>query len=119
MQEWYLGWEKVSCLESCPQFNRGIPLFTLVCPQLCQNFFSQHTGKGIDLRRRKIWGYYGNNRANLEVCSLTPSDLTVYPEFDWLIGNHSDELTPWIPLMAARCAFSHLVLSFILWVESV
>ena len=31
MQEWYLGWEKVSCLERCPQF-RGVliegPLFT-------------------------------------------------------------------------------------------
>ena len=23
MQEWYLGWEKVSCLERCPQF-RGV-----------------------------------------------------------------------------------------------
>ena len=22
MQEWYLGWEKVSCLERCPQFER-------------------------------------------------------------------------------------------------
>ena len=22
MQEWYLGWEKVSCLERCPQFRR-------------------------------------------------------------------------------------------------
>ena len=21
MQGWYLGWEKVSCLERCPQFN--------------------------------------------------------------------------------------------------
>ena len=21
MQEWYLGWEKVSCLERCPQFR--------------------------------------------------------------------------------------------------
>ena len=23
MQEWYLGWEKASCLERCPQF-RGV-----------------------------------------------------------------------------------------------
>jgi len=29
-------------------------------------------------------------------------DAAVYPESDWLIGNHSDELTPWIPLIAAR-----------------
>ena len=37
MQEWYLGWEKVSCLERCSQFRgvlieRGIPY---------QNFYSQ------------------------------------------------------------------------------
>ena len=23
MQEWYLGWEKVSCLERCPHRERG------------------------------------------------------------------------------------------------
>ena len=30
MQEWYLGWEKVPCLERCPQFKiereREVPL---------------------------------------------------------------------------------------------
>ena len=26
----------------------------------------------------------------------------MFPDVDWLIGNHSDELTPWIPVMAAR-----------------
>jgi len=29
-------------------------------------------------------------------------DSLLYPETDWLIGNHSDELTPWIPVIAAR-----------------
>ena len=38
MQEWYLGWEKVSCLERCPQFRsvlieregeREVPLYIL------------------------------------------------------------------------------------------
>ena len=24
MQEWYLGWEKVSCLERCPQFRGAL-----------------------------------------------------------------------------------------------
>lgn len=38
----------------------------------------------------------------LQVASLTPSEQTLFPEADWLIGNHSDELTPWIPVMAAR-----------------
>jgi len=34
--------------------------------------------------------------------SIKPSDESVFPGADWLIGNHSDELTPWIPMMAAR-----------------
>ena len=31
MQEWYLGWEKVSCLEKCPQF-RGVLIERERCP---------------------------------------------------------------------------------------
>lgn len=38
----------------------------------------------------------------LQVQTVIPSPKTLYPEFDWLIGNHSDELTPWIPLLAAQ-----------------
>lgn len=34
--------------------------------------------------------------------AITPSDETLFPGTDWLIGNHSDELTPWIPVIAAR-----------------
>jgi len=29
-------------------------------------------------------------------------DKETFPETDWIIGNHSDELTPWIPIMASR-----------------
>ena len=29
MQEWYLGWEKVSCLERCPQFRSVLILYIL------------------------------------------------------------------------------------------
>jgi len=35
--------------------------------------------------------------------AVVPSEATKYPHYDWIIGNHSDELTPWLPLMAARC----------------
>ena len=81
----------------------------------------QHPGKGIDLRERRIWKMF-HDKANLEVsvvylhCSyqlpvcaqvstLTPSDVTLFPDHDWLLGNHSDELTPWIPVMAARSSY--------------
>ncbi|KAL5478097.1 hypothetical protein EMCRGX_G024977 [Ephydatia muelleri] len=64
-----------------------------------------HPGKGIDLRARKVWSLYGSS-TQLEVCSLTPSSGTSFSEYDWLIGNHSDELTPWIPVMAARSSYA-------------
>lgn len=34
--------------------------------------------------------------------TIIPSSKSLFPETDWLIGNHSDELTPWIPVIAAR-----------------
>lgn len=30
----------------------------------------------------------------------------MYKNFDWLIGNHSDELSPWIPVFALRNSFN-------------
>ncbi|KAM8747702.1 putative tRNA (uracil-O(2)-)-methyltransferase isoform 1-T2 [Acanthopagrus schlegelii] len=60
-----------------------------------------HPGKGIDVRKRKIWDMYGP-RTLLEEKAITPSESCLFPGTDWLIGNHSDELTPWIPVIAAR-----------------
>ncbi|XP_034291883.1 probable tRNA (uracil-O(2)-)-methyltransferase [Pantherophis guttatus] len=62
-----------------------------------------HSGKGIDVRRRKIWDMYGPQTC-LEESAINPNNL--YPDVDWLIGNHSDELTPWIPVIAARSSCS-------------
>lgn len=64
-------------------------------------FNEGHRGLGIDLRRRKIWDLYPPETP-LQVSTVVPSSTTVYPEVDWIIGNHSDELTPWIPIIAAR-----------------
>ena len=41
MQEWYLGWEKVSCLERCPQF-RSV-LIDLSALFLCGTIMHRHT----------------------------------------------------------------------------
>ncbi|XP_065591901.1 probable tRNA (uracil-O(2)-)-methyltransferase isoform X2 [Cyrtonyx montezumae] len=38
--------------------------------------------------------------------SIVPGDSHLFPDTDWLIGNHSDELTPWIPVIAARSSYS-------------
>ncbi|XP_043429027.1 probable tRNA (uracil-O(2)-)-methyltransferase isoform X2 [Prionailurus bengalensis] len=64
-----------------------------------------HPGRGIDVRRRKIWDVYGPQTC-LEEGAITPSDETLFPDVDWVIGNHSDELTPWIPVIAARSNYS-------------
>ncbi|XP_074848519.1 putative tRNA (uracil-O(2)-)-methyltransferase isoform X2 [Carettochelys insculpta] len=64
-----------------------------------------HPGKGIDVRRRKIWDMYGPT-THLEECAIRPDDSSLFPNVDWLIGNHSDELTPWIPVIAARSSYS-------------
>ena len=46
--------------------------------------------------------YFKNKMFNLQEVTITPSAENTFPEYDWLIGNHSDELTPWIPVISAR-----------------
>lgn len=64
-----------------------------------------HQGVGLDVRKRKIWDLYPSS-TNLQVQPIVPSAECLFPEADWLIGNHSDELTPWIPIIAARSSYS-------------
>ncbi|XP_060528805.1 probable tRNA (uracil-O(2)-)-methyltransferase [Cylas formicarius] len=63
---------------------------------LTQEGFS---GYGLDVRRRPIWDIYPDN-TKLLVNTVTPT--SVFPECTWIIGNHSDELTPWIPVIALK-----------------
>nr|XP_026494848.1 probable tRNA (uracil-O(2)-)-methyltransferase [Vanessa tameamea] len=63
-----------------------------------------HTGYGVDVRKRKIWDLYPNN-INLKETTVTPSNMHIFSDVDWIIGNHSDELTPWIPVIAAQNSY--------------
>ncbi|XP_072943695.1 probable tRNA (uracil-O(2)-)-methyltransferase [Epargyreus clarus] len=63
-----------------------------------------HNGYGIDVRKRKIWDMYPKNVQLLEK-TITPSNINTFSDIDWVIGNHSDELTPWIPVIAAKSSF--------------
>ena len=61
---------------------------------------------GFDARERKIWNRFRAEGTDLRQVGLDPSSAQAMQELlggtDFLIGNHSDELTPWIPVMAAR-----------------
>ncbi|KAL4641501.1 putative tRNA (uracil-O(2)-)-methyltransferase [Arapaima gigas] len=76
-----------------------------------------HPGKGLDVRRRKIWDMYGS-QTHLEERAITPSNTFLFPDTDWLIGNHSDELTPWIPVLdsslSSSCRSSYSCRYFVL-----
>lgn len=63
-----------------------------------------HRGLGIDLRKRNIWDTFGPE-INLKEQAISPSSEHLFPDYDWIIGNHSDELTPWIPVIAARSSY--------------
>ncbi|KAG0698900.1 hypothetical protein DFH29DRAFT_939266 [Suillus ampliporus] len=74
-----------------------------------------YSGCGIDLRARTSWAHYPeSSQAALKVHALDPTQL-LSPETDidskdeeksffasgvFLIGNHADELTPWLPVLA-------------------
>lgn len=80
-----------------------------------------YSGYGVDVSSRGIWSMYGE-RTHLERATLdAPSAIfdvctgrLVVPDGNgmstsappttelWLVGNHSDELTPWLPIIAAK-----------------
>jgi len=59
-----------------------------------------HKGVGYDLRSRKIWSWFRECGVELREEVVSPS-LTTSFKTDWVLGNHSDELTPWVPVIAA------------------
>lgn len=63
-----------------------------------------HRGYGIDIRKRGIWDMYPST-TDLRTEAITPSAQFLYPDIDWIIGNHSDELSPWVPIIAARSSY--------------
>lgn len=82
-------------------------------PQLCADGLCSvyilhregYQGYGLDLRARKSWSHYSPS-PDLRTTSLDPPDLLSsgeqpFPTDSFLIGNHADELTPWMPLFAA------------------
>ncbi|KAF7284790.1 hypothetical protein GWI33_021549 [Rhynchophorus ferrugineus] len=58
-----------------------------------------YKGFGLDIRQRSIWNLYPDTTI-LQVNAVTPNSS--FPTTTWILGNHSDELTPWIPIIASK-----------------
>ncbi|XP_017862158.1 PREDICTED: probable tRNA (uracil-O(2)-)-methyltransferase [Drosophila arizonae] len=71
-----------------------------------------YKGYGYDVRRRKLWSLYPEpTSSQLIEQTVVPNSFRLnYPDIDWLIGNHSDELSPWLPVLAARLKTSFFLL---------
>lgn len=63
-----------------------------------------YTGLGIDLRARASWSQYPKpTKASLKVHAFDPTlnDDSYFKTGAFIIGNHGDELTPWVPVLAS------------------
>jgi tRNASer (uridine44-2'-O)-methyltransferase len=65
-----------------------------------------YPGLGIDMRRRRSWSLFGSSlylESLIDPHSSALHDLIISGQYTFLIGNHSDELTPWLPVLARQC----------------
>jgi tRNASer (uridine44-2'-O)-methyltransferase len=70
-------------------------------------------GYGVDMRARKIWSnrLFVDGKVKLVEQTVEPkSSDFLEPGTDFLIGNHSDELSPWMPVLAWRAKCSYLLI---------
>ncbi|KAI0702522.1 DUF1613-domain-containing protein [Cytidiella melzeri] len=73
-----------------------------------------YAGHGIDVRARTSWSHYPEaTRSRLHAEALNPTTLLEAAEEHpylapgvFLIGNHADELTPWVPVVSTICNVS-------------
>jgi tRNASer (uridine44-2'-O)-methyltransferase len=65
-----------------------------------------YDGQGMDLRARASWSHYPQStQDHLHVHAFDPTHTLYSPssflkEGTFIIGNHADELTPWIPVLS-------------------
>lgn len=75
-----------------------------------------YNGYGVDMRRRKSWDRWANEGtpASLRIETLHPKKIS-FPSGSFLIGNHADELTPWMPIFAALSNADFINIPCCLW----
>ena len=74
------------------------------------------SGIGIDVKSRNIWSTLFSN-CEFKEEFFDPKDWKSYLDFNWLIGNHSDELTPWLAFVSTMISYecSFFVLPCCTW----
>ena len=91
----------------------GNALFGWILAQQGYNYI------GIDVSKRKIWDRWLNSvpkEVNFTLSEEPLTDLESFKEkfsdknINWLIGNHSDELTPWISVLAQTLECNFLLI---------
>ncbi|CAF1223476.1 unnamed protein product [Adineta ricciae] len=68
---------------------------------------------GIDMRSRRSWSLFGTSFYQQSLIDPQSSNLHEFirsNQYTILIGNHSDELTPWLPVLARQCFCSVFLL---------
>uniref|UniRef100_A0A914Z0S6 tRNA (uracil-O(2)-)-methyltransferase n=1 Tax=Panagrolaimus superbus TaxID=310955 RepID=A0A914Z0S6_9BILA len=79
-----------------------------VVSYLLNSIYGNHVkGVGYDVKSRKIWEYYKSEGHDvLKVQTITPNFPSLEQPFpletNYIIGIHTDEMTPWIPLIAMK-----------------
>ena len=71
-------------------------------------------GHGVDVRARTSWrSYPKQSQSHIHVEALDPTNLldasgtpTGLQSGVFVIGNHADELTPWVPVLSTLCSAS-------------
>ncbi|CAF2762032.1 unnamed protein product [Rotaria sp. Silwood2] len=97
-------WRQYSSL-----FQKSIKFIDLGCGNGLLTFLLSsegYPGLGIDMRRRRSWSLFGSSlylESLIDPHSPTLHNLIISNQYTLLIGNHSDELTPWLPVLASQC----------------
>ncbi|CAF1201350.1 unnamed protein product [Rotaria sordida] len=90
-------------------FQKPIKFIDLGCGNGLLTFLlvsEGYSGLGIDMRHRRSWSLFGSSlylELLIDPHSSTLHNLIISNQYNLLIGNHSDELTPWLPVLASQC----------------
>ncbi|KAJ1667330.1 tRNA(Ser) Um(44) 2'-O-methyltransferase [Coemansia sp. RSA 1646] len=63
-----------------------------------------YSGYGVDQCSRKVWTKFGSG---IDLRAETIEPFRFQTDASWIIGNHADELVPWIPIISARTPKNH------------